>query len=198
MRRSDEHHVAETAGDQLDTAQDERAHDDVADLGVGLDERQQAAVIQLDHLARVDRTRPDQRSPAREHVDFARELARTVHGDDGPVRRAGPDDLDVPARDDEERDDRLADVEEDVSRRHLPQAAESCDPRCLGLTQRGKDLLGAFRARQRKGCGGNRHSCAIHSRLPCSHERSPQRSPIRSVTRLAHPCCGLTTGYRPA
>ena len=50
--RADEHDVAEPARDQLDAAQDERAHQDLAELGVGLHERQQLVAIELDHFAR--------------------------------------------------------------------------------------------------------------------------------------------------
>ena len=51
MPRADQHDVAEAVGDQLDAAQDERAHQDLAQLGVGLHQRQQVAAIELDHLA---------------------------------------------------------------------------------------------------------------------------------------------------
>ena len=53
MRRADEHDVAEAARDQLDAAQDERPHQDLAQLGVGLDERQQLLAIELDDFARL-------------------------------------------------------------------------------------------------------------------------------------------------
>ena len=49
--RSEQHDVADAVGDELDAAQDERAHQDLAQLGVGLHERQQALAVELDHLA---------------------------------------------------------------------------------------------------------------------------------------------------
>ena len=45
--------VAEAAGDQLDAAEDERPHQDLAQLGVGLDQPEQLLAIELDHLARL-------------------------------------------------------------------------------------------------------------------------------------------------
>ena len=81
--------------DQLDAAQDERPHEDLAELGVGLHERQETRAIELDDLAGLDRARPDQRAAAREHVDFAGELAGAVDRDDRVGRGGGPDDLDL-------------------------------------------------------------------------------------------------------
>ena len=46
--------------DQLHAAQDERAHQDLAELGVGLHERQQLLAIELDHFARLARRAPGQ------------------------------------------------------------------------------------------------------------------------------------------
>ena len=53
VHRADEDDVAEAVRDQLDAAQDERAHQDLAELGVGLHQRQQVFAIELDHLARL-------------------------------------------------------------------------------------------------------------------------------------------------
>ena len=88
VRRPDEHDVAEPVRDQLHAAQDERPHEDLAELGVGLHERQQALAIQLDHFARLADARADERAAAREHVDFAGELARAM--DDDQVSRCRP------------------------------------------------------------------------------------------------------------
>ena len=51
MIRPDEHDVAEPVRDQLHPAQDEGAHDQLAEFAVGLHERQQLFTIQLDHFA---------------------------------------------------------------------------------------------------------------------------------------------------
>ena len=80
MARPDEHDVAEPVRDQLHPAQDEGPHEDLAQLAVGLHERQQVFALELDHFA--------QRSPARMRtslrrpesiVDLAGELPRS-HG----------------------------------------------------------------------------------------------------------------------
>ena len=49
---SDEHGIAEPARHQRDAPQDKGAHDDFAQVGVGLDQRQQLLAIHLDHFAR--------------------------------------------------------------------------------------------------------------------------------------------------
>ena len=53
VHRSDDDDVAEVAGDQAQAAQDERPHQDLAQLGVGLDHGEQLLAIELDHLARL-------------------------------------------------------------------------------------------------------------------------------------------------
>ena len=50
-----QHDVAEAVRDQLDAAQDEGAHQDLAQLAVGLHQRQQVLAIELDHLAGLGR-----------------------------------------------------------------------------------------------------------------------------------------------
>ena len=74
--------VAEAAGDQLDAAQDERPHQDLAQLGVGLDEREQLLAIELDHFARLADAQARQRPAAGDHVAFAGELPGTVRDDE--------------------------------------------------------------------------------------------------------------------
>ena len=64
VRRANQDDVAKAAGDQLDAAEDERPHEDVAQLGVGLHECEQLFAIELDHLAGLaDRVRASARRP---------------------------------------------------------------------------------------------------------------------------------------
>ena len=64
MARPDEHDVSEPVRDQLHPAQDEGPQEDLAQLAVGLHERQQVVAIELDHFA--------QRSPARMRTSVRR------------------------------------------------------------------------------------------------------------------------------
>jgi hypothetical protein len=49
--RSEQHRVAEPMRDELNAPQDERAHQDVAQLGIVLHDRHQVRAIELDHFA---------------------------------------------------------------------------------------------------------------------------------------------------
>ncbi len=117
MIRADEHDVAEPVRDQLHAAQDEGAHEDLAQLAVGLHERQQLLAVQLDHLARRADARLDERAPAREHVDLAGELARSVDRDERLGDAGWPDDLDLARRHHEKRHDRRTRLDEHLAAR---------------------------------------------------------------------------------
>ena len=75
MHRPDEDDVAESLRDQLGAAQEERPHQDLAELGVGLHQREQVGAGQLDDGTRHGRPHPNQRPAARQHVGLAGELA---------------------------------------------------------------------------------------------------------------------------
>src|SRR5207244_10557722 len=62
MRRPEDDYVADAAGDQLHAPQDEGAHEDRAQLTVGLDERPQVVASDLDD--RAVHSRPDLGEPA--------------------------------------------------------------------------------------------------------------------------------------
>jgi hypothetical protein len=81
MHRSNEHDPSEPSRDQVDATKDERPHQGLAELGVCLNKGEQVRARQLDDLTRLDRSNPYQRSPARQHVGFAGELARPQSGD---------------------------------------------------------------------------------------------------------------------
>ncbi len=79
---TDQHDVTEVAVDERHAAEDERAHEDVAQLRVGLNERHQSIASKLDDLAVLADAQRPHRAPAGNHVRFARELPRMVGGDD--------------------------------------------------------------------------------------------------------------------
>ena len=105
MIRPNEHDIAEPVRNQLHPAQDEGPHDQLAELAVGLHERQQLFTIQLDHFARLAGARSDERGAARKHVDLAGELTRSMDRDERLGATGWPDNLDPTRRDDEERHD---------------------------------------------------------------------------------------------
>src|SRR5678816_2517001 len=55
MLRAEQHQAAEPLGDQLDAAEYERTHDQLAEVSACLYESRELTAIQLDHLARFAR-----------------------------------------------------------------------------------------------------------------------------------------------
>ena len=139
----DEHDIAEPARNQLDAAQDEGPHQNLAQLGVGLHEGQQVFAIQLDHFARLGGARAQQRAPAREHGGLAAELPRSMDHDETFGVAGWPHNLDFAALDHEERDDLVADLDEHFSALDRPHAAVRGNPRDLRGGQRRKYVVEA-------------------------------------------------------
>ena len=74
--RAEQHDVAEAAGNEPDTPQNERAQQDLADLRVALNELEQARAIELDDLAAFAHARLRERASPAEQVHFTGELRR--------------------------------------------------------------------------------------------------------------------------
>src|ERR1700680_563178 len=105
MRRSEEHDVTHAGRHQLNPAQDECSHQDFAELGIGLQQRQHLRTIELDHLAGLGDAQAQDGGATRKGVDFARELPRPENGDKGFGPGPKADDLERPGDNDEERND---------------------------------------------------------------------------------------------
>ena len=90
VTRAHEHHVAQAVRDQLHPAKDERAHEDVAQLAVGLHEGEELLALELDHLARLARPDAHEPAPTRQHGDFAGEVAGRKDGHELSPRAGGP------------------------------------------------------------------------------------------------------------
>src|SRR5207245_4905790 len=67
MRGPQDHDIAHAAGDQFQPTQDEGAHEEGAQLTVGLDERQQAVATDLDDVAVHSSSDLGERAAARHH-----------------------------------------------------------------------------------------------------------------------------------
>jgi hypothetical protein len=84
VMRADEHHVALPTHDQADAAEDERPHDELAQLGVRLHQGAERVAGHLQHLAVLRRQATDQAAPASEHAHLTGELPG-LHPDDGTL-----------------------------------------------------------------------------------------------------------------
>ena len=145
VHRSDQHRVAEAAADQLHPPENERPHQDLAELGVVLHERQHRLAIEHDDLARLADPRAEQRAAPRDHVDLAAELPRAVHGDEC-LRAAGhPDHLDGALRDHEKRHHVIAGFDQDVAVLDGTHRPMRRDARDLRGGENGKHVVRARR-----------------------------------------------------
>jgi hypothetical protein len=169
--RADDDDVAEAVGDELHPAQDERPQDDLAELAVGLHERQQALAIQLDDLARFRGPHPHERAAAGEHGDLAAELTRPDGGDERRGGAGRPDDLEPARLDHEERHHRIARFDEHLAGADRPQRPMRREPRPLRRRQRREALLGGrgegrLDRRRRLGHASQSKPLAVRPGLP--------------------------------
>jgi hypothetical protein len=74
VTRSDRDDITEPLRDDVGTAQDECAHQDLAELGVGLDEGHQPVAVHFEKLARFAHLDVRDAGTARQQVDLAGEL----------------------------------------------------------------------------------------------------------------------------
>src|SRR2546427_2409903 len=159
MTRPEEHDVADSAGDQLHPSQDEGAHEDFAQLAVGLDERQQVVATDLDDL--TDRSCPDLGEPAaaRQHGDFARKHPGTERHHKLLAALRPTEDVDATRRDDEETRRLLARLYQHLAPLDLAPAPVRGEAGELRRRQRRIDVLGSLArgwGRARGGGGGHR------------------------------------------
>jgi hypothetical protein len=84
MRRTDQHRPSNAAPDQVDPAQDQRAHDALAEIGFGHQQRPQALRRDQERFDIALGMAIDQRDAARELADFSDKLPRPLidHGRD--------------------------------------------------------------------------------------------------------------------
>ena len=163
--RTDQHRAACAHLDQADAAQDQRAHDLLAEIGFGDQQRAQLLRDDEERLDRAGRDAVRERAPARELPDFARESSGGELGDEqivpvpvaaGDAQRAREHDeharaslpgleqtlaVRVAARRAEAAQARDLLVRED--REHL-RAARFERRRVVGLSHRGGDSRGSF------------------------------------------------------
>src|SRR4029450_5340776 len=81
--------------DQIQSSEEEGTHEDLTEFAVRLNQRQQAFVIQLDHLPRLDDANPSETPAPGERVYFTRELTGAKNGDERIHRARGTDNFDL-------------------------------------------------------------------------------------------------------
>ena len=142
VHRADHDDVTQIARDQSQPALDERPHQDLAQLRVGLDEREQLLAIELDHFAGLaDAQAPDRAAPA-DHVGFAGKLPGVVAHDQRLGRVGRPQRLDFAAEDDKKWHRSVARFDQHLAARGRPTPSVGRNPRHLLRCERRKHALG--------------------------------------------------------
>ena len=141
MRRANQDDVAIAAGNQLDAAEDERPHEDLAQLGVRLHESEQLFAIELDHLAGLAGAHPRQRPAASQHGAFAGELPGAVSDDQRFGAAGWSQHLDLAAQHHEERHGPLSHLDEHLTGRHRAPSPVRRDARDLCRRECRKDPI---------------------------------------------------------
>lgn len=122
-------------------AQDEGAHEELAELAVGLQQRQQVFAIELDDFARFAGARPDERRAAGEHGDLAGELTGAMGGNERLGGAGWPNNLDLARRDDEKRHDVIARFDQHLAALDFTDVSVDRDPIDLRRRQSRKHAL---------------------------------------------------------
>src|SRR5262245_54884988 len=102
MRRTDQHNISKASRNQLYAAQDERSHDDLAELAVGLHERQQLIALELDQFAGFANAYLNNGGSARQHAGLAGKLPGTEVGNELLAHLRRSDDMEASCCDNEE------------------------------------------------------------------------------------------------
>src|SRR6266699_6747448 len=145
MDRAEEHDVAESARDQDHAAEDEGAHEDLAQLGVGLQEEKKIIAADLDDFARLGSPNGHESAPPGQQVHLAGEVARAVGGYELLAAGGVADDFEAGGQDQKERVLLLPRFDEHFAALYAPLPATSGNARDLFRRQRRKHLLLARR-----------------------------------------------------
>ena len=130
MRRPDDDDAAVDVADQVDAAEDERTHDDLADVGLDRDEAAEVGAPDAQQHRLLAGARADEHLALVEEVELAAELARAQDEKDlRPVVVVEVEDLDRSFDDDEEVDVAVAARVDRRARREALLAAVARDPR---------------------------------------------------------------------
>jgi len=145
MARPDQHNISQSMRDQLHAAEEEGAHQDVAQLAVRLHEGKQVVPVNLDHFPRLARPHLDEPGATRKHVRLAGELPRSMDRDKRFAGAGCPNDFDLTSGDNEERHDPVAGLDEYFPTVNRTHPSVDGDARHLRRRQGRKHLV--------NGCG---------------------------------------------
>ncbi len=166
IRRADQHRAADPALDQIDPAQDQRAHDALAEIGFGDQQRAQALRRNQKRLDVALGVAVDQRNAPGERADFGKKLTRSLLDHRRDVAQAiALGDRDMAGQYDEHARSGLAGLEQPFAILVMANFAEPAHVRDLLRRQRRERLLSTRkRGRERRTA-----ICLISSRAVHAH-----------------------------
>jgi hypothetical protein len=140
--RTEQHGIAVAASDELDAAQNERAHHDLADLALELEHAKHLIPIEHDDVSVVARADTHERRPPGEQVGFAGELSGANDLNEGfsVVRHA--QDLHRAAHDHKAGWMLIARFHQRLTAPHRAACSVGCDPLHLLVRERWEQSLG--------------------------------------------------------
>ena len=144
VARAEQDHVVVVLRHQREPAQDEGAHQNLAELRVPLHEGPEVLPVDGDDRSVARRARAHEAPASRQHIDLAGELRLAQYGDRLLTVAERPYELDRARQDDEKARVLLADVDEHFIGTHvapLPEARNTLDLRRREL---GEHLRGAI------------------------------------------------------
>jgi len=132
---TDEQHVANPLRHQFGPSINERSHQDLADLGVSLNEGVHLVAGQLEDFARLAGAESRHRRATEDHTGFPGEMPRAGKGDQAVAQARGADNLDLASLHDEERHVGLAAFDQHFAARDWTNYPVRGNPRDLSGAQ---------------------------------------------------------------
>jgi hypothetical protein len=190
MSRPNQDRISQPLRDELDSPQQERAHQDFTELGIRLHERQDAFAIDFNDVSGAPRSNPKQRSSAGNHVDLSGELTGR-EPDHWRLRFArDPDDFDLACAHDEQRHDVIACFDKDFAFTDAARTTVRRKPGDLSRCQRREHLLRAPQLRWYRNdtFGHDRQLLRVNSRQRRVHQMFGEEPGLHLVLTddLAH------------
>src|SRR6478672_2964482 len=182
---SDDHDPTPVARDQLEAPKNEGAHQDLAQLRIGLHQREELLATEFNHLPWFADAQPGHRRPTRNQVGFSREAPGAMADDErlpsvGDLQR-----LNLARDHDEARHDPIADIDQHFPARGRSSSAVRDDSRELRGRQLWKQALGT-RDRHCKRCLRRQrtHTAVVNGTSTTCSATNHTCSSLRRMTSL--------------
>jgi hypothetical protein len=145
MRRSHQDRISGSGRDQFEAPKDEGAHENLAELDIGLHQRLQSMAVKLNHFAGLFHASARQRPPSREHVGLSGKFSRPMIGDRQFAVCGRLQNLNLSGNDHKKWNDYVSLTDEHFSALDLAVLSHGGDALDLRRRKLGEQLLATFR-----------------------------------------------------